>query len=116
MPNFDWDSYQKSARVPSKGQKRCKKCKQTPCVCNLPVQAVVPAEVQARIKLEQRKGKQVTVVHDLPHNPAYFKKLLKQVKTKLSCGGAVKEGRLELQGDQRDKLRAFLEEAGFGVR
>ena len=115
MPNFDWDAYQKSNRAPSSKQ-RCKKCKQSPCACNRAAQAVVPEDVQARIKLEVRKGKQVTVVSDLPHNPDYFKGLLKQIKTRLSCGGALKDGCLELQGDHRDKLRAFLEESGFGVR
>lgn len=95
---------------------RCKRCNRARCVCVRSDQKVDPEQVRVRIKLEQRKGKQVTVISELPHNPTYFKKLLKQIKTRLSCGGALKEGNLELQGDQREKARAFLEEAGFGVR
>jgi translation initiation factor 1 len=109
-PKVVWDT-SRGGQVP-----RCKKCNRARCVCNRANQKVVPEDVRARVKLEQRKGKQVTVVSDLPHNPDYFKKLLKTIKTKLSCGGALKEGNLEIQGDQREKVRAFLEEQGFDVR
>ena len=39
--------------------------------------------------------------------------LAKQLKTKLACGGTSKEGRIELQGDHRYKIKQLLEEFGF---
>lgn len=42
--------------------------------------------------------------------------LLKTLKKKLGTGGTVVEGRLELQGDRREKLPDVLAEMGFKVR
>ncbi len=39
--------------------------------------------------------------------------LLRKLKKKLACGGTYKEGRLELQGDHREKIKKLLTEFGF---
>lgn len=39
--------------------------------------------------------------------------LLRKLKKKLACGGTYKEGKLELQGDHREKLKKLLTEFGF---
>jgi translation initiation factor 1 len=71
-----------------------------------------------RLRLEKkgRGGKAVTVVSDLPPRPDDLRALLKDLKTHCGTGGAYKEDRLELQGDQRNKVRAYLERLGFAVR
>ncbi len=96
---------------------KCALCGRSPCACP-PVVPVHPAETVLRLRLEAkgRKGKAVTVLHDLPHNPDYFAGVLKALKTHCGTGGAAKGDRLELQGDQRDKAQAWLEQAGFTVR
>jgi len=61
-----------------------------------------------------RGGKAVTVVDGfagigLPEK----EKLLKRMRAACGCGGTVKEGRLEIQGDQREVVSRILAEAGF---
>ena len=45
-----------------------------------------------------------------------LKKLAKVIKSKMGQGGAVKEGVIEVQGDDRDKLKAILEGLKFKVK
>lgn len=96
---------------------KCPSCGQHPCVCAAVVD-VVPAETRLRIRLDKkgRKGKAVTVVFDLPPNPDYFIGLIKKLKSHCGTGGALKEGSMEIQGDQRDRVQAYLGRMGFTVR
>jgi len=95
----------------------CPACQRHPCICP-PVAEIVPAQTQLRLRLDKkgRRGKAVTVVYDLPPHPDYFVGLLKTLKAHCGSGGALKEGCMEIQGDQRDKAQAFLEKMGFTVR
>jgi translation initiation factor 1 len=63
-----------------------------------------------------RKGKGVTVVSDLPLNEDELKALTTQLKNKCGTGGTSKDGRIEIQGDQRDKLVVELEKLGYKVK
>jgi translation initiation factor 1 len=61
-----------------------------------------------------RGGKTVTVVEGftgigLPEK----EQLMRTVRTACGCGGTVKEGRIEIQGDHRDTVARILAEAGF---
>jgi len=61
-----------------------------------------------------RGGKTVTVVKNfvgigLPEK----EKLAKQMQKACGCGGTVKDGRIEIQGDKRDEVARILTEAGF---
>ena len=61
---------------------------------------------------KSRNGKSVTVIDGLPKNALFLDAMLKALKTKCGAGGTVeasgKEGRLIVQGDQREKIRAYL--------
>lgn len=63
-----------------------------------------------------RKGAGVTTVTGLPLADAALKKLAKSLKTRCGVGGAVKDGVIELQGDQRDRTQALLEAEGYVVK
>lgn len=63
-----------------------------------------------------RKGKGVSLIKGLDLPASDLKKLGSDLKKKCGCGGAVKEGIIEVQTDDRDKLRMLLTEKGFKVK
>src|SRR5262245_53433805 len=63
-----------------------------------------------------RKGKGVTVVWELPLNDDELKELATLLKNKCGTGGTAKDGRIEIQGDQRDKIALELERLGYKVK
>ncbi|MGB5499997.1 MAG: translation initiation factor [Maribacter sp.] len=67
-------------------------------------------------KYEKRKGKPITILEGYTGADADFKKLAKELKTKLSVGGTFKEGRIIIQGDYRDKIMELLKEKGLKVK
>ncbi|MEM0371371.1 MAG: translation initiation factor [Ignisphaera sp.] len=68
-----------------------------------------------KIKLERRKmSKVVTVIEGIDDKAFDLKKLASYLKTKLAAGGTLKNGRIEIQGDHRSKVKKILvEELGF---
>lgn len=67
-------------------------------------------------KYEKRKGKPVTILEGYNGADSDFKKLAKDLKSHLSVGGSFKNDAIIIQGDYRDKIMAFLKEAGFSVK
>jgi predicted translation initiation factor SUI1 len=63
-----------------------------------------------------RRGKGVTTVSDLPLDEAGLLELAATLKQRCGTGGTVREGRIEIQGDQRDRLAAVLEGMGYRVK
>jgi translation initiation factor 1 len=62
-----------------------------------------------RLRLERRASDRlITLVSGLPGPPRELEQMLRQLKAACGAGGALKDGVLELQGDQRDKVEAFL--------
>jgi translation initiation factor 1 len=74
------------------------------------------AALKLRIEKKGRGGKAVTVVYEIPNNPPYFKKLLKELKTQCGTGGTLKSAQMEIQGDNLDKIRELLVKKGFTVK
>lgn len=67
-------------------------------------------------KYEKRKGKPITILEGYNGAAEDFKKLAKELKTKLSVGGSFKDGKIIIQGDYRDKIMAILKDKGFNVK
>lgn len=63
-----------------------------------------------------RKGAGVSVVTGLDLSDDELKQLATELKKRCGCGGAVKDGSIEIQGDKRDLLKQFLEQKGFTVK
>ena len=77
-------------------------------------QLMLEQEELIRIRLEKRKwGREVTIIEGLKMDDARLKKLAKELKSKLATGGTVKNGRIELQGDHRSRVKEILEEMGY---
>ncbi len=79
------------------------------CICK----TIAKEEAKIRVYLEKRTyGKMVTIVDGIEEK-ANPKDLAKKLKTKLACGGTYKNGRIELRGDHKRKLKKLLIDAGF---
>mgnify|MGYP003340790004 CR=1 FL=1 len=62
-----------------------------------------------------RRGKQVTVVRGLTHNPQVIEALTKKIKSQLGTGGTIKGKVIEVQGNHIKKVQQILEKQGFIV-
>lgn len=94
----------------------CKKCDRSPCACeNLGDLRPEHGPLRLRLETSGRGGKAVTVLFDLVANPKSLKAWAKKMKNHCGTGGSVKKDSIEVQGDQREKLKSFLENQGFKV-
>ena len=86
--------------------------------CGLPMQACVcediaKSEQRIRVGTAKRKfGKTMTIVSGFDKN-LDIRKIAKDLKAELGCGGTVKDGEIELQGDHRKKIKPALILQGF---
>jgi len=72
--------------------------------------------VRIRREKKGRGGKTVSVITGLSLPPDGLEDLLCELKHALGTGGAVKNGRVEVQGDHRDRLLAMLAKRGIKAR
>ncbi len=64
---------------------------------------------------KRRYGKTVTIIEGFDPKDVDLKDMARALRKKTASGGTVKDGRIELQGDQRDKAKKFLESQGYTV-
>ncbi|RLF42033.1 MAG: stress response translation initiation inhibitor YciH [Thermoplasmata archaeon] len=89
--------------------------------CGLPKELCVCEEIareQQKIDItvdKRRYGKVMTIIEGLDSNELDLEALLTKLKKKCASGGTIKEGKIELQGDHREKVKETLEEMGFVV-
>jgi len=83
-----------------------------------PARSVSPRQQTARISLDKshRRGKAVTIVADLVLSEADLDALARSLKAQCGAGGTVKDGRIEVQGDHRDKVAVHLSALGYKVK
>ena len=63
-----------------------------------------------------RGGKVVSVVLGLPLGPADLETLGRELKKLCGAGGAVRESRIEVQGEHRDRLVEALRQRGYDAK
>ena len=63
-----------------------------------------------------RKGSGVSIITGLPLQHNELVALAAQLKKRCGCGGTVKNGVIEIQGDQREALAAHLSQCGYKVK
>ncbi len=89
--------------------------------CGLPKEICVCEEIareQQNITIavdSRRYGKMMTVVDGLNPHDLDLDSLISNLKSICACGGTIKEGKIELQGDHRSKVKETLEKMGFIV-
>lgn len=72
--------------------------------------------VRIRKETKGRKGKGMSVIEGLGLVDAELKSLCSELKKKCGCGGSVKNFNIEIQGDDRDKIKSILEAKGYKVK
>ena len=74
------------------------------------------ARVRVGREVAGRGGKGVSVISGLPLNEAGLEALATQLKKTCGAGGVAKDGRIEIQGDHRDRLVAELIKLGYDAK
>jgi len=75
---------------------------------------VLKEQQRIRVYIEKaRYGKLKTIIEGIDEKEFNLEEIAKKLKAKLACGGTAKNGRIELQGDHREKAKRLLAELGF---
>ena len=80
------------------------------CVC----ETIAKESQKIRIStLKKKFGKVYTKIEGIDEKEIDLKDLGKKLKSQFACGGTIKEGKIELQGNHKAKVKQILIEMGF---
>ncbi|MBS3102549.1 translation initiation factor [Candidatus Woesearchaeota archaeon] len=80
------------------------------CVC----ETIAKESQKINVFVEKKAfGKVYTVIDGIDKREIDLKDLAKRLKSELACGGTAKDGKIELQGDHKNKAKGILIRAGF---
>jgi translation initiation factor 1 len=78
---------------------------------------LLPKDQPARVSREKRRGgKSVTVITGLDPVASNLNALLTRLKSVCAAGGAIKDGKIEIQGDHRERVLSILRELGYPAK
>ena len=89
----------------------CKKCGLPNELCSC--ETIAKEEEKIRVYTSERRFRKVMTVIDGISQDVDRKDILKQLKTRLACGGTLKGGTIELQGNHKERIKALLVKLGF---
>lgn len=69
-----------------------------------------------RLDTAGRRGKPVTMIMNIQHNPQVIEDLAKELKKVCGAGGTTYGKTIEVQGNHVDKAKKFFIEKGFQVK
>lgn len=72
--------------------------------------------IQVKIDRSGRRGKTVTMITNIQHNPQVIEKLEKKLKQQCGAGGTSYGKTIEIQGEHVDKVKSFLRKEGHDVK
>lgn len=90
----------------------CKKCglPNDLCACG----ELDKEETRIVVRLETRRfSKTTTIIEGIDPKLSDMQHIIKELKSKLACGGTAKNGFVMLQGDHRDDVKDYLVRLGF---
>jgi len=61
----------------------------------------------------RKLSKPATIIEGMDPKRNDLHRIATQLKTRLACGGTVKDGQIILQGDHRPRIKQLLVELGF---
>ena len=80
------------------------------CVC----ETIAKESQLIKVFLEKKKFKKYcTIIEGIDQKEIDIKDLAKKLKERLACGGTMKKGKIELQGDHKNKVKGILVNLGF---
>lgn len=95
----------------------CPACRRSPCTCADKTQLTKRQPEPLRLSFQRgAKGAGVTKLERLILHPTLKDQMLSRFKKKFGCGGTIKDGTIELQGDRRDALEAELSAEGYKIK
>lgn len=96
----------------------CPDCRQSASACRCAETVLPQGDGVAKVRRETkgRGGKTVTTVSGLVLAPDELKALAKRMKARCGCGGSLKDGVIEIQGDQVELLCQWLSDEGFKAK
>lgn len=79
------------------------------------VETLAPERQKLRVSIERhhRGGKTVTLVTGFVGTDDDLQALAKQLKTKCGTGGSAKDGEIIIQGENKEKIVALLQQMGY---
>jgi translation initiation factor 1 len=82
------------------------------------IEGMLPNEqyLEAHFSKKGRGGKVVTVIKGFEGTEQELKALGKELKNKMGVGGSVKDDEIIIQGNNREKIVAYLKEKGYNVK
>ena len=89
------------------------------CVCPRDAggKVLLPRDQTARLRIEKRRGKKVTVIEGIDPQASDLESIAKQLRQACASGGTVnREHCIELQGDHREQVAATLKALGYKVK
>jgi translation initiation factor 1 len=100
------------------GGRMCPACRRTIADCMCHIQSAPAGDGIVRVSRETkgRAGKGVTLVKGLALDDAALAHMAKQLKAACGCGGTVKDGVIEIQGDHCARVIEFLTKQGRAVK
>ena len=63
--------------------------------------------------LRKKFGKKYTIVEGIDEKEIDIKSLSKKLKNAFACGGTAKDGKIELQGDHKERVKKELVKLGY---
>src|SRR6476646_8538938 len=80
-----------------------------------PIETITPSQQELRIRLEtkHRAGKAVIAISGFAGMEKDLEELGKKLKAACGTGGTAKDGLIIIQGDNRDKIMAWLQKNGY---
>lgn len=80
------------------------------CVC----ETIAKESQKILVYIERKKfNKNYTIVEGIDAKEIDLKDLAKRLKSELACGGTIKEGKIELQGEHKQRTKKILIDYGF---
>lgn len=96
----------------------CPGCEQPKDQCTCKQSAAPEGDGIIRVQREKkgRGGKTVTMITGIEADKKTLSDLLKKLKKRFGCGGAVKNWVIELQGDLAEQATEYLKKEGFATK